>query len=81
MKAASERKIIRWFHIIASIPVMGLIYGPVRNFPHAVFAVKWILFPLIIASGIWLWKGNSIKKWFKRKRFQRTLRNSIAVFS
>jgi len=67
MKAATERKIIRWFHIIASIPVMGYIYGPVKNFPNAVLAIKWVLFPLIVLSGFWLWKGHLLKKRFRRK--------------
>lgn len=52
MKAATERKIIRWFHIIASIPIVGYIYGPVKNFPNAVFGIKWIIFPLIVFSGL-----------------------------
>lgn len=81
MKAATERKIIRWIHIIASIPIIGYIYGPVKNFPNAVHAIQWVLFPLIVISGLWLWKGHVIKKWFKRKKLARTLRSSIAVFS
>jgi hypothetical protein len=47
MKASTERKLIRWFHIIASIPVIGYIYGPVAEIPEAVTALKWIIFPLL----------------------------------
>jgi hypothetical protein len=68
MKAATERKIIRWFHILISIPVVGLIYGPVKDFPHAVFAIKWIFFPAIVLSGLWLWKGHLVRKKFSKKR-------------
>ena len=67
MKAATERKIIRWFHIIASIPVVGYIYGPVKDIPRAVFAIQWVIFPLIVLSGLWLWKGHLVKKWFRKK--------------
>jgi hypothetical protein len=67
MKAALERKIIRWFHILISVPVIGLIYGPVKDFPEAVFAIKWVIFPLIVLSGLWLWKGHLVKKWFRKK--------------
>lgn len=81
MKAATERKIIRWLHIIASIPIIGYIYGPVKNFPNAVHAIQWVIFPLIVVSGLWLWKGHLAKKWFKRKKLTKTLRSSIAVFS
>lgn len=66
MKAATERKIIRWFHIIVSIPVIGYIYGPVKNFPNAVIAIKWAIFPLIVLSGLWMWKGHLLKRWIRR---------------
>lgn len=66
MKAATERKIIRWFHIIVSIPVIGYIYGPVKNFPNAVIAIKWVIFPLIVLSGLWMWKGHLLKRWIRR---------------
>jgi len=62
MKPATERKVIRWMHILLSIPVMGYIYGPVASIPEAAFAVRWFFFPIIILSGLWLWKGA----WFKR---------------
>lgn len=66
MKAATERKIIRWLHIILSIPVIGYIYGPVKNIPEAVMMIKWVFFPVIVLSGLWLWKGHVIRKKFRR---------------
>jgi hypothetical protein len=81
MKAATERKIIRWLHIIASVPIIGYIYGPVKDFPNAVHAIRWVLFPLIVLSGLWLWKGHVFKKWLRRKKLDKILRTSIAVFS
>ena len=74
MKAATERKIIRWLHIIASIPIVGYIYGPVAEKPEAVFVVRFILFPLIIISGLWMWKGHAIKSWFKKLKFTDEIR-------
>ncbi len=47
MKAATERKIIRWFHILASIPIIGYIYGPVASFPEPAFAVRFVIFPAV----------------------------------
>jgi hypothetical protein len=64
MKAARERKVIRWFHILVSIPVIGYIYGPVAQIPEAVVMVRWVIFPAIVLSGLWLWKGHVVKKWF-----------------
>lgn len=67
MKAATERKIIRWIHILFSIPVVGYLYGPVSTIPVASMMVRWVLFPLIVLSGLWLWKGHWVKKKFFRK--------------
>ena len=66
MKATLERRIIRWLHIFASIPVIGFIYGPVAAIPQAVAAIRWVIFPLIVLSGLWLWKGHWVKKLFRR---------------
>lgn len=65
MKAATERKMIRWFHILISIPVLGYIYGPVSQIPQAVTVVRWIILPSIVLSGLWLWKGIVVKRWFQ----------------
>jgi thiosulfate reductase cytochrome b subunit len=65
MKAATERKIIRWFHILASIPIIGFVYGPVSTIPEAVAMVRWVIFPLVILSGFWMWKGYVVKRWFR----------------
>jgi hypothetical protein len=67
MKVATERKIIQWIHILGSIPIIGYIYGPVRNFPTAVLAIQWVIFPLIVMSGLWLWKGHQIRKWWRKR--------------
>jgi hypothetical protein len=67
MKAATERKIIRWMHIILSIPIIGYIYGPVATIPQAVMMVKFVFLPVIVLSGFYLWKGHLLKKWLRKK--------------
>ncbi|MEJ0031054.1 MAG: hypothetical protein WDO15_12050 [Bacteroidota bacterium] len=66
MTASLERKIIRWMHIILSIPVVGYIYGPVSEIPIATMWVKFVFFPVIVISGLWLWKGYVVKRLFRR---------------
>ena len=66
MKASTERKIIRWIHIILSIPIIGYIYGPVANIPEASMMVRVFFFPVIVLSGLYLWKGHLLKKWWRR---------------
>ncbi|MBL7696533.1 MAG: hypothetical protein JNK79_00170 [Chitinophagaceae bacterium] len=67
MKASTERKIIRWMHIILGIPIVGYLYGPVSTIPVSSMIVRWIIFPLLVLSGLWLWKGHVVKKLFRKK--------------
>jgi hypothetical protein len=66
MKSSTERKLIRWLHILIGIPVIGYIYGPVSKIPEAVMAVRYIFFPILILSGLWLWKGYMVKNFIRR---------------
>jgi len=68
MKASTERKLMRWLHIILSVPIIGYIYGPVAENPHAVFVIRWILFPIVVISGFWMWKGHAIKRWARKSK-------------
>ena len=65
MTAATERKVLRWTHLILSIPIIGYIYGPVAAIPEAVNAVRFVFFPIVILSGLWMWKGQWVKKKFR----------------
>jgi len=68
MKASTERKIIRWIHIILSIPILGFIYGPVSKLETASMLVKFVFLPIIILSGFYLWKGHLLRKWWRNKK-------------
>ena len=65
MKASTERTILRWIHIVLSIPIIGYIYGPVSQIPEAVAMIRWVLFPVVVLSGLWMWKGTWVKKFFR----------------
>ena len=67
MKAATERKIIRWIHIILSIPIVGYIYGPVAQMPGPAMMVRFVFLPIIVLSGFYLWKGHLLKKSWRKK--------------
>ncbi len=71
MKAPTQRFMVRWLHIVTSIPIAGYIYGPVANMPHAAFAVKWIIVPVVVLSGLWMWKGHVVKRELGRASTQK----------
>ncbi|MCC6287818.1 MAG: hypothetical protein IT249_08030 [Chitinophagaceae bacterium] len=66
MKASQQRKLLRWMHILLSIPIIGFIYGPVSQIPVAVIFVRWAFVPAVTLSGFWMWKGQVLKKWWKK---------------
>jgi hypothetical protein len=67
MKAATERIILRWVHLVLSIPIIGYIYGPVAQKPEATMATRFVFVPIVILSGLWMWKGHLIKKKFRSR--------------
>ena len=67
MKASTERIVIRWLHILISIPIIGFIYGPVSAIPEAALAVRLVFFPILVLSGLWMWKGYLVKNYFRKK--------------
>jgi hypothetical protein len=73
MKAATERKLIRWMHLIVSIPIIGFIYGPVAQIPNAAFMVRIGFFPVLVLSGLWLWKGYVVKNWLRKESRRSTV--------
>ena len=66
MKASTERSLIRWIHVILSIPIIGYIYGPVASIPEAVAAVRWVFMPIVVLAGFWLWLGPKLRNKLKR---------------
>jgi hypothetical protein len=65
MNAATTRAAYRWLHILLSIPILGYIYGPVAQIPRAAFATRFVFVPLVILSGLWMWKGHTVKRAFR----------------
>jgi hypothetical protein len=67
MKASAQRKVARWLHLAASIPIAGYIYGPVAHIEPAALAVKWVIVPVVVLSSLWMWKGHLVRKAFSLK--------------
>jgi len=70
MKAATERKILRWVHLLLSIPIIGYIYGPVAEIPRAAFATRWVFVPIVVLSGLWMWQRHRLRKLEPKKPSQ-----------
>ena len=62
MNDATIRLILRWMHIIFSIPIIGYIYSPFAELPHYAPIVRYIAVPMIALSGLWMWKGHLLRR-------------------
>jgi hypothetical protein len=54
---ATKRSILRWIHIIFSIPILGYIYSPFEDIPKYAAAVRFVFVPVMILSGFWMYSG------------------------
>ncbi len=67
ISAATERLILRWIHIVISIPIYGYIYSPFDQLPKYAHLARWYFFPIMVLSGIWMWKGHLVRKFFAKR--------------
>ncbi len=68
MNPGIKRFILRLFHILLGIPIIGYIYSPIENLHDYAFPTRFIFLPLLVLSGLWMWKGHWIKKLFGKKK-------------
>jgi len=66
MKDSTQRAIFRWIHLIFSIPIIGYIYSPFPELPNYAPVVRYIAFPVILLTGLWMWKGHVVRRLFAR---------------
>jgi hypothetical protein len=62
MKDATTRSILRWIHIVFSIPILGYIYSPFEVLPQYAPKVRLVVVPVMLLSGLWMWKGHVVRR-------------------
>jgi hypothetical protein len=62
-----QRLIFRSIHILMSIPIIGYIYSPFDKLPGYAPATRYIFFPVIALSGLWMWKGHLVRRLFSKR--------------
>jgi len=68
MKEATKRSIFRWIHLVFAIPIIGYIYSPFANLPDYAPVVRYVAFPVIALSGLWMWKGHLVRRLVSKRR-------------
>ena len=68
MRAPAQRTIFRWIHLILAIPILGYIYSPFDKLPAYAFRTRFIFLPVMVVTGLWMWKGHVVRRLFSRSR-------------
>ena len=67
MNASTKRAILRWTHIVLAIPIIGYIYSPFEQLPDYAPVVRYIAMPIIFLTGLWMWKGDALRRLVSKK--------------
>lgn len=63
MRETTHRLIFRTIHLILTIPILGYIYSPFHLLPGYAPPTRFVFFPLMVLSGLWMWKGHVVRRW------------------
>ena len=61
------RSIFRWIHLVFSIPILGYIYSPFDKIPNYAPTTRYVFVPVMILSGLWMWKGHVVRRLFSKR--------------
>jgi hypothetical protein len=62
MKDATQRTICRWIHLVLAIPILGYIYSPFDKLPDYAGPTRYVFFPVMVLTGLWMWKGDVVRR-------------------
>ena len=72
ISASTTRTIFRWIHIVFAIPIVGYIYSPFSELPNYAPVVRFVAVPIIILTGLWMWKGHLLRRLFSKRSAQQS---------
>ena len=71
------RTVLRWIHIVISIPIYGYIYSPFDELPQYAPPTRFVFFPVMVLSGLWMWKGHVVGRLMSKRSAQADARMPI----
>ncbi len=73
MNPGTKRWIFRTIHIVFSIPIIGYIYSPFERIPDYATPTRYFFVPMLVLSGLWMWKGHVLRRLFSKGSAQQVL--------
>jgi len=72
MNRGITRSILRWIHIVFSVPILGYIYSPFEEIPKYAGRVRFVVVPVMLLSGLWMWKGHVLRRLISKRSANKT---------
>jgi thiosulfate reductase cytochrome b subunit len=60
MTQGTLRTIVRTIHMVVAIPIYGYIFSPFDKLPEYAPKTRFLFFPLMVLTGLWMWKGHVV---------------------
>jgi hypothetical protein len=70
MTNATNRSILRWIHLVFSIPIFGYVYSPFEEIPNYASPVRFVFLPVLVLTGVWMWQGHALRRLFSKRSAQ-----------
>ena len=88
ISSATKRAILRVFHLVLTIPILGFIYGKPSDVQQYADGARYIFVPALILSGYWMYAGAvfaiiGVAAWlgaFRLSGFGAALLSQIVLF-
>jgi hypothetical protein len=78
MKETTKRSIVRWIHLVLSIPILGYIYSPFGELQKYADRVRFGFVPVMILSGLWMWKGHVLRRLISKRPVEQNATAKLA---
>lgn len=66
MTAARQRKVQRVVHLLAGVVLFAYVYLPLSRELEEI--VRFVVFPVVVASGMAMWQAPRLRRALKRRR-------------
>lgn len=67
MSPSTQRTIARWIHLVFAVPITGYVYSPFEQIPQYAGPTRFVFFPVLALTGLWMWKGHWVRRLFSSK--------------
>jgi len=70
MNPGTKRSILRSIHIVFAIPIAGYLYSPFEDIPNYAAPTRFVFFPVLVLTGLWMWKGHVLGRLISKRSAQ-----------